>query len=152
MLRHPNTKGYRSAKNAVVDAVCQLFTSAMTDIDGVVFSTISEDVIILTPDKECVQDTMMEMFAPGKYTADIPITFYVEEFEDVGDFYNVSTKIQSVFAEILTKMSCLLSGRYFREEGYHEILLNTAISFTINVNITDGLMFDRFHCTFDGVR
>lgn len=125
----------------------------MTDIEGVVFSTISdESVIILTPDRQCVYDTMTEMFAPGKYNVVVPITFYVEEFAVFEDFYAVRDKVAALFADLLAKMSEFLDGRYFGEDGYNEILLNTAISFTIDVDVTDGVVYDRIHSSFDGVR
>lgn len=125
----------------------------MTDIEGVVFSTISdESVIILTPDKQCVYDSMVDMFAPGKYNVTVPITFYVEEFDVFEDFYAVRDKVAAMLADLLAKMCTFLDGRYFGEDGYNEILLNTAISFTMNVDVTDGVVYDRIHSSFDGVR
>ena len=152
VCRNPLSRGYRSAKNAVLDTMCQLTTTIMTDIEAVAFCTISDDtVIILTPDEECVRDTMSGLFAPGKYNADIPITFFVDECE-FDAFYSVRDKIEAVIADLLTKMSTLLGGRYFRENGYNEILLNTSISFCVNVIVTDGVMYDRIHYAFEGVR
>lgn len=151
--RYPDARGYRCAMNAVINCVLQLVAVAMTTIEGVVFVTISEDVILMMADHEFIYNAIKHMLIASRGTRiDIPITFFVEEFDDSDDFDNISSKIEQELASKLIELCTLVNGKYFRADAFHEVTLDIDISFAFHISITDGTWSDKIYCAFDGHR
>ena len=152
ITRRPvDNRGSRSALMAIIFAFLQLLTFSLTSVDGVLFVLLADDTVMMMLDYEFLATALYKIFSQ-KAPIELHVAFHVDDFEDIAEFESISSQIEEELAARLVDLCKSVNGSYFRAECFHEVSINMRVSFEVHITVTDGILTDRFYCSFNGYR